>query len=322
MITREQKMRLGIFLAAAAVLLIVVLAAFIYPKLRDKGDTYYISFKGTSVNGLNVGSDVKYQGVKIGMVTRLHVNSRDLDSILVYIKIRSEFPVKEDMRAALQYAGITGMRFVEISGGHIESPPVPPDGEILTKKGMGEKAEDIVLNVDNVVEAVNQMLNPGNRQKFTALLENLEKGTRVISQVLEKREKSFANSVEKFDITMSELIELTDNLRRFSEYLNTLGERIPVEKIAKESESLLKTISQRFSRQEMGKVMESMDEFMKTSTSSIRKMENRFLDLESELNKTLVSLRESMENIARFTRDLREDPTILIRRRSEKRSKK
>ncbi len=315
-------MRLGIFLAAAAVLLIVVLAAFIYPKLRDKGDTYYISFKGTSVNGLNVGSDVKYQGVKIGMVTRLHVNSRDLDSILVYIKIRSEFPVKEDMRAALQYAGITGMRFVEISGGHIESPPVPPDGEILTKKGMGEKAEDIVLNVDNVVEAVNQMLNPGNRQKFTALLENLEKGTRVISQVLEKREKSFANSVEKFDITMSELIELTDNLRRFSEYLNTLGERIPVEKIAKESESLLKTISQRFSRQEMGKVMESMDEFMKTSTSSIRKMENRFLDLESELNKTLVSLRESMENIARFTRDLREDPTILIRRRSEKRSKK
>jgi hypothetical protein len=36
----------------------------------------------------------------------------------------------------------------------------------------------------------------------------------------------------------------------------------------------------------------------------------------------LASLRESLENIASFTRDLKEDPTLLIRKRASKRSKK
>lgn len=322
MITKEQKVRLSIFLVVAAVLFIIILAAFIYPKLKEKGDVYYINFKGTSVNGLNNGSDVKYQGVKIGMVKDIEVNPDDLDSILVYVRIQSKFPVKEDMRAALVYAGITGLRFIEISGGHVHAKLVPPGGEILTQKGLGEKAEDIVLNVDNVVQAVNDMLDKKNREKFALLLSNLEKSTAVISNVLEKRERSFVNSIEKFDATMTEIIQLTENLKSFSEYLNSLSEQVPIEKVVKESETLIKQLSQRFSQQELGKTIESLDTFLNTTTSSIRKIENRFVDLESEFNRTLVSLRESMENIARFTRDLREDPTLLIRKRAQKRSKK
>ena len=76
MITKEQKVRLSIFLAVAAVLFILIVAAFIYPKLKEKGDIYYINFKGTSVHGLNKGSDVKYQGVKIGMVEDIEVDEK------------------------------------------------------------------------------------------------------------------------------------------------------------------------------------------------------------------------------------------------------
>jgi phospholipid/cholesterol/gamma-HCH transport system substrate-binding protein len=322
MITKEQKVRLSIFLVVASVMLIGILAAFIYPKLKEKGETYFINFKDTSVNGLNQGSDVKYQGVKLGIVRRIRVNPQDLNSILVYIRIRPEFTVKEDMRAALQYAGITGLRFLEISGGQSHSQVVPPGGEILTKKGLGEKAEDIVLNVDSVVEAVNQVLNPENRQKFSLLLENLEKSTRVISNVLGKKEKNVGNSLEKFDAAMTELIEVSKNLKEFSAYMNRLSETVPLEAMAKNSEKLVEEISKRFSSQEMGQVMASMNTFLKTATTSMRKIETRFVSLEHEFNQTLVSLRESMENISRFTRDLREDPTILIRKRAEKRSKK
>jgi len=322
MITKEQKVRLSIFLVTAAVLFIIILAAFIYPKLKEKGDIYYINFKGTSINGLNNGSDVKYQGVKIGIVKDIEVNPADLDSILVYVRIQSKFPVMDDMRAALVYAGITGLRFIEVSGGHTHAKLVPPGGEILTQKGLGEKAEDIVLNVDSVVQAVNDMLDKKNREKFALLLSNLEKSTGVISDILEKREKSFVNSIEKFDATMTEVIQLTENLKSFSEYLNNLTERVPIENLVKESETLIKQLSQRFSKQELGKTLENLDTFLTTSTSSMRKISNRFIDLESELNRTLVSLRESLENIASFTRDLKEDPTLLIRKRAQKRSKK
>ena len=68
--------------------------------------------------------------------------------------------------------------------------------------------------------------------------------------------------------------------------------------------------------------MTDIDTFVNTATLSIRKIENRFHDLEGEINMTLVSLRESMENISRFTRELAEDPTILIRTKADKRRKK
>ena len=104
--------------------------------------------------------------------------------------------------------------------------------------------------------------------------------------------------------------------------LNELKEKVPMEKIAKESEELIKTVSQRFSDQEMGKVLGKLDNFLETATVSIRRIENRFHDMEGGFNKTLDGLKESMENISKFTRELAEDPTIFIRKRAKKRSKR
>ncbi len=318
MIKKEQKLRLGVFLVVSSVLLAIILAVFIIPRLSEEGDLYYINFKGMSVNGVNEGADVKYQGVRIGKVVRLEVNPEDLNSILVYVRIKSGFPVKADMHAALQYAGITGLRFVEISGGKPESAFVEPEGEILTGKGLGEKAEDIVLNVDNVVNAVNDLLKPENREKMTQLLHNLERSSRVISDVLEKREKDFSNSLKELDQTMIQLTQLSENLNKFTAYLNELTDGGRIENLVKDSEKLVKTVSRRFSDEELGRVLGKLDTFLETTGSSVRKIENQFFDIESELNKTLVSLRESMENISHFTRELTEDPTILIRKRAKK----
>ncbi len=325
MITKEQKLRLGVFLAVSLVLLAVITGIFIIPKLKTEGDIYYVDFREISVNGVSEGADVKYQGVKIGTVIRITVNPDDLRSVLLYIKIKKGFPVKKDMRARLQYVGITGLRFVEISGGKTEAKNLEPGGRILTKKGLGEKAEDIVLNVDSVAKAINDMLNPENRQKVSLLIKNLEKGTAVISNLLEKKEENLGNSMENIDKITRELHQVAINLNQFTLYLTEVSEKVQVKKLEKvvtHTDDLIQTLSRRFSEKEAGKLLADIDTFVNTATLSIRKIENRFHDLEGEINMTLVSLRESMENISRFTRELADDPTILIRTRADKRRKK
>jgi phospholipid/cholesterol/gamma-HCH transport system substrate-binding protein len=305
--------------------LAVITGIFIIPKLKTEGDIYYVDFRETSVNGVSQGADVKYQGVKIGTVIRITVNPDDLRSVLLYIKIKKGFPVKKDMRARLQYVGITGLRFVEISGGKTEAENLEPGGRILTKKGLGEQAEDIVLNVDSVVEAINDMLNPENRKKVSLLIKNLEKGTAVISNLLEKKEKNLENSMENIDKITRELHQVATNLKQFTFYLTEVGKKVRAEKVEKvvtHTDDLIQTLSQRLSEKEAGKLLADINTFVNTATLSIRKIENRFHDLEGEINMTLVSLRESMENISRFTRELAEDPTILIRTRADKRRKK
>jgi ABC-type transporter Mla subunit MlaD len=322
MITKEQKFRLGVFLFISFLLLIAVLAVFIVPKLQEKGDTYFIDFKEMSVNGLNDGSDVKYQGVRIGKVDRMDVNPEDLSNIRVYVKLKSGFPVKKDMRAKLQYAGITGLRFVELSGGRTKSEDLEPGGEILMGKGLGEKAEDIVLNIDSVVDAINDVLKPENRGKISGLLSNIEKSTAVLARVLGKGEKNLGNLFVNIDKSTAELKNITAEIKTFTQNLSGITEKVEWEKIGRDGNRMISNISDRFSPQELGDVIKNFNTFVKTSTSSIKKIESSFLDLDGELNNTLISLRESIENIAKLTRELTEDPTMLIRTKTEKRSKK
>ena len=88
MVTHEQKRRLGVFVFISLLALIVTLALLLGPKLQDKGDEYLVRFRGLSVNGLNVGGSVKYQGVEIGRVTEISVDPDDINAILVRIKVR------------------------------------------------------------------------------------------------------------------------------------------------------------------------------------------------------------------------------------------
>lgn len=325
MITKEQKIRLAIFLAVSLILLIAIFSIFILPKLKTVGDVYCIDFREMSVNGINEGADVKYQGVRIGKVISLQVNPDNLRSVLIYIRIKKGFMIKTDMRASLQYSGITGLRFVEISGGTTGAQDMEPGEKILPKKGLGERAEDIVLNVDSVVEAINDVLNPENREKISQTLTNIEKSTAVIADMLEKRKTSLENAVGNMETITRQLTEVTSNLNEFSTYLLGVSEKINperIEKLVTITDTVLQDLSKRLSDQEMGKLVTNVDTLMKTANVSVRKVEEGFLSMEEEFNKTLVRLRQSIDNIARFTRDLREDPTMLIRKRAEKRSKK
>jgi phospholipid/cholesterol/gamma-HCH transport system substrate-binding protein len=325
MISKEQKVRLSVFLVVSVFLLLALTAIFVIPKLETEGDEYFIDFKNMSVNGVNIGAEVKYQGVNIGQVVRMEVNPKDLSSILLYVKIKVGFNVKVNMKATLQYAGITGLRFVELSGGTTDAKNLPPGGRIPTKKGLGEKAEDIVLNVDSVVEAINDMLNVENREKISLLLKNLENSTAVVSNMLQKREKNLENTIENVDKITRQLHDVTGNLNEFTLYLKEVSETVPVKKleqISTHTDDLIQSINKRFSDKEMGKLVKDLDTFIETATVSMRKIETRFHDVEGELNMTLTSLRKSLEHISRFTRQLSEDPTVLLRVRADKRRKK
>jgi phospholipid/cholesterol/gamma-HCH transport system substrate-binding protein len=311
MLTREQKQRLGIFLVVSIVLLIVILGIFILPKLKEEGNKYFISFKGISVYGLNEGSNVKYQGVDIGKVREIEVNSTDLSSILVEVRINKSFPVKKDMRAQLSYAGITGLKFVELSGGKSASENLAPGGVIPMKRGLGEKAEDIVSNIDKAVKNINKLLGEDREEEISRILGNIEESTAMLKSFIQEQRVSMARSLENIEKFSRKVSRLSDTL-----------DELDIGKIAEKTEKLVDNLSARFSDEELGKALKDADAFFQTSTTSVRKIEGTFLDVKDELNKTLVGLRESLENLARFSRNLSEDPTILIRTRKEKRRKK
>jgi len=313
MMTHEQKTRLGIFLAIATVVFAIGLGFFLVPKLREAGDTYFINFRNTSVNGLLPDSSVRYLGVEIGKVTRIEVNRQDLNSILVSIKVQKGFPIKKDTTAVLMLAGITGIRFIDLQGGTRDSVRLPPGGEILTSRGLEEKAGDIVTNIDTAVNSFNDLLSPGNREKLTRFLEKAEKSSEMIASVLEAKRTKLENSFDNVEKATTEFATVSENLRKISASVSDMSE-----KIVSRSGAAVDNIAKRFSDEEMGQVIKDFRSFIDSTSTSLKNIESSLLAQQDDLKQAIVSLAAAMDNLSRFTREISEDPTALIRLRKDK----
>jgi phospholipid/cholesterol/gamma-HCH transport system substrate-binding protein len=311
--THEQKIRLGVFLSLATVIFIAVAGFFIVPKLRDAGDIYTVNFRDTSVQGLLVSSAVKYRGVEIGRVVRIKVNSRDLDSVLVDVKIRQGLIMKKDMSAVLTYIGLTGQKYIEMSGGTLASENLPPGEEIPMGRGLGEKAEDIVANIETTAKRITELLTPKNVERFSAFLENAEKGSAVLSGVLESRRASLENTLANFEKASLEFARATEKFVPMTEDMSRLMRTLETN-----SQETLGNISRRFSSEEMGQVIQDVRAFLDTASVSLKKVESVLLEQQSELTRTFSSLGVAVENLARFSREIADEPSALLRTRKDK----
>jgi phospholipid/cholesterol/gamma-HCH transport system substrate-binding protein len=313
MMTNEQKIRLGVFLSLATVIFIAAAGFFIVPKLRDPGDVYSVNFRDTSVQGLLVSSLVKYRGVEVGRVIRVDVNPKDLDSVLVEVKIRQGLIMKKDMSAVLAYVGLTGQKYIEISGGTLASENLMPRGEIPMGRGLGEKAEDIVTNLETAAKRITELLAPENMKRFSAFLENAEKGSAVLSGVLESRRASLENTLANFEKASLEFARATEKFVPMTEDMSRLMRTLETN-----SQETLGNISRRFSSEEMGQAIQDVRAFLDTASVSLKKVESVLLEQQSELTRTFSSLGVAVENLARFSREIADEPSALLRTRKDK----
>jgi phospholipid/cholesterol/gamma-HCH transport system substrate-binding protein len=83
----------------------------------NKDDVLYRIHFAESVSGLSQGDPVKYLGVDVGTVRTMSIDTVDPNKVQVEVKLRKDTPVKTDTKATLKIKGITGVNFIELSGG-------------------------------------------------------------------------------------------------------------------------------------------------------------------------------------------------------------
>lgn len=313
MMTHEQKTRLGIFLVISTIIFLVILGFFLVPKLREAGETYYINFRNTSVNGLLLGSAVRYQGVEIGKVTRIQVNRADLDSVFVYIKVQRGFPIKRDTKAVLALAGITGVRFVDLSGGSRDSVRLESGGEIQMDRGLMDQVGDIVTNVATAANSFNNLLSKENRDRISHFLEKADESSDMISQVLAAKRQKIESSFDNVAKAANEFASVTENLHKISANVSDMSE-----KIVAHVNAAVDNIAKRFSDEELGQTMKDFRALVNTTSANLQKVSDNLVAEQADLKKILASLSLTIDNLARFSREISEDPTAIIKARKEK----
>ncbi len=117
-----------------------------------------------SVAGLNVDAPVKYLGVDVGKVSRIAVDRENPKQVRLQFLIERGTPIKQDSVAVLKTQGLTGIAYVELSGGGVGALPLlpGPDGvppTIPFKLSLSARLENVLTNVLGNVDRVSNNLN-------------------------------------------------------------------------------------------------------------------------------------------------------------------
>ncbi len=82
----------------------------------------YLVYMSESVAGLSTDASVKYRGVNVGTVEQLGISPHNSEEVELRLKIEHGTPIKTNTTAQLKSFGITGLSFIELSGGSKDAP--------------------------------------------------------------------------------------------------------------------------------------------------------------------------------------------------------
>lgn len=187
--TRASYFLVGMFVLALVAGAFAFLMWLAKAELRDERIYYYVYFRG-SVAGLQVGSTVQFRGVPVGSVTDIAIDADNVELVQVTVALKPDTPIRTDSVASLQAQGITGLSFVQISGGTraaaaLEPRPgkkravIPSVPSSLER--FFETAPDLVLRVGEVAVRANELLNDDNLRHIAGILASLDRLSGTVS---------------------------------------------------------------------------------------------------------------------------------------------
>lgn len=302
------KVKVGMTIFVSVISALIILFFTIGMSLDSETTDYKIIFKNESVNGLTAGSFIKLLGVQIGTVKNIKLSKDDISSIVVNVVIDKSIKLKKDMYATMNVIGITGLKYIEITGGTNSSEVIKSGGYISSKKSkfadIADKMETMSYKVTELLTNLTEMTGIKNREKFSSALANLDKLTRVTSNFSEKVTPKLEQSISNLNVVLLG----TDNF---------LKELNPVIKDVKK-------ISSNFSKDEnidkMDNILESSDKMVDKSSQTLEELKNLVKNMSvalNEKNSSITELMKSMETISinfeEFSDKINRNPSLILR---------
>jgi phospholipid/cholesterol/gamma-HCH transport system substrate-binding protein len=142
----------------------------------------YRAVSDESVAGLNLNAPVKYNGVDVGKVREIRLDPGNPERVNLLFGIERGTPIKEDTVAVLNIQGLTGIAYVELSGGARDAPPLraAPGSDypvIRTKPSLSARLENVLTTVlaklDSTSDNINALLSDENRAALTRTLADI-----------------------------------------------------------------------------------------------------------------------------------------------------
>lgn len=314
--TRAQRMRLGIFVGtglAALAIGLIVLAGMRIGEVRD-GYTVRYDDGAVSLSGLEVGSPVKYSGIRVGRVDVIRIDPKDVGVVIVEISLNEGTPVAADSTASLGSMGITGLKYIELTRGSRTAELRKPGSVIPAGKSalddLSNQAGEIAEKVNLALERVNTFVGPDMKARVASVLDRTDK-------LLATTEATIAENRESMRTFSTNLAAASTRFDTISQQVEgTLDELRPtIERMVRDTGRTSRNVRDASGELkgfmvDTRKALGTFDQLMATTRLTLVQSRENLVD-------GLRDLRSAAENFKDFSRRVREDPSLLLIREDE-----
>ncbi|MEP4766281.1 MAG: MlaD family protein [Roseibium sp.] len=214
------------------------------------------------VTGLPVGGQVLFNGIKVGDVSALDFAKDDPTKVVATVRIRPSTPLRKDTKATLNFTGLTGVAYVDLTGGTNSSPlllnpdmdqddsniPVI-DAERSFFDDIVDGARDVLKRADSTMKTVDDLLKDNspaiaktiqNVETFSDALAANSDGVKDFMGSIAKASEAFTSLSGRMETLVQEgerllaavpsdkVTAIVDDMSKFSDSLGKAGKDIDV----------------------------------------------------------------------------------------------
>jgi phospholipid/cholesterol/gamma-HCH transport system substrate-binding protein len=244
----------------------------------------YLAVEDESVAGLNLNAPVKYNGVDVGKVQAITLDKVNPLRVNLLFAIAHGTPIKEDTIAILKTQGLTGIAYVELSGGSIASPTLQTQPgarypQIKTAPSLSARLENVLTSVlaklDSTSTNINAILSKENQVAFQSTLADIA----VVAHTIAARKDSIDSGLADAALTLKNTARLSTKMEGLAERIGRGADAVETmgNEVAKTSISAGKTVDvigadvKRFSTETLPELERLLGE-LSTLSSSLRRL--------------------------------------------------
>ena len=307
--TRANYALIGAFVLMAAAAVIGFALWLGSSQFNRDYSVYDVVFPGPVT--LEEGASVRYIGIKVGEVESVRIDRRDAAMVRARLRVDRATPVKADSTAIIDFAGITGVTFVQIDAGSDRAGPLlPAPYEEIPVIQAGETplaalfdgGAQIMGQAGMTMEQLSGVLTPENVEAFSGILVNV----RDITAALSEEDKAL---IGQSLATLASLETAANNLNKASTDISGVATSVDGElaSLSTELKALVNALDSATGNANV------------TLTQSQRAIEAATLLVEGGASDTVLQtslaaqeLRVLIARLDRLTRDLEQNPQGLV----------
>ncbi|HUB15075.1 MAG TPA: MlaD family protein [Acetobacteraceae bacterium] len=264
---------------------------------------FYQTHVSGSVSGLDTGAPVRLNGIDVGRVTRIDLDPVDPELVTLVMEVRGSIKLHADAVASLETQGLTGVSYVEISGGTLASPPLTAaHGEkyptIASRPSSLQQvfasAPEVLAHLLVIANRVEAVLDDKNRAAIAETLENLRDTTGVV----DRRSKDI-------DHLISDAGETMHNLATASAVLDVLVANL--QRTSGKADHLVASADTTFDR--ASKLANDLDSVVRSSAPGLQRLTTTDT---ARFDQLLISANRLTDSLTRLSQGLQRDPQQVL----------